>query len=88
MSLASVGDNEVSLSDLKKSHAAEKSELERLLAAYEERLVDAERLIQKSEYNKDTLDELATRVDEAEAQLKTSKEHAGFLKDRASESRN
>lgn len=73
--------NEASLADLKEAYAAEKAELEKSLAESEKKLGYAERGIQELEHNKDTLVELMTKVDEAEAYLKSSEEHVRFLED-------
>lgn len=45
-------------------------ELEKSLAASEEKLADLERRIQKLEYNEDTVDGMATKVDEFEANFR------------------
>lgn len=65
VAFASAGVDEVSLADLKESHAAEKTEFEMLLAASEKKLADVERHIETFEDNKDTLDDLMTKTDEA-----------------------
>lgn len=62
---ASASDDEASFTDLKEAYAAEKLELQELLAASEEKLTYAEHRIQKKEHNESTLDDSATKVDEA-----------------------
>lgn len=54
----SAGGHEASLANLQKSHALEEADLEKLLAAAEEKLADAKRRIQEFYHNKDTLDDL------------------------------
>lgn len=61
---------------------------EKSLSASEVKLADTERRIQEFENNKDTLDDLATKVDEVEAELQCSEEPVQFLKDVVSEQSN
>lgn len=86
--LASGGGDESSPVDLRESQAAKKAHLENLLVAFQEKLADAERHIQELEYNKNTLDDLATKVEEAEAKRKSFEEKVQFLEDRFSEQSN
>lgn len=81
---ASADGDEALLRDLK-THVAEKLGLKKSLTASEKNLADAERCIQLFEYNKDTLDELAIKFDEAWFKLKTSKENLRSFEDKISE---
>lgn len=76
---SSAGGDEASFVDLEKHHAANKADLERSLAASEERSADAERRIKKFEHNKDTLHDLAIKFDDTEAKLKSYEEQVQFL---------
>lgn len=81
---ASTGSDYASSADLKGTYAAVRAELEKSLAASEEKLADVERRIQEVENNKGTLYDLARKDDEAEARLKTSEEHVGFFETKMS----
>lgn len=82
---ASAGNDEASLSSLKESYAAEKAGLERSLAAFEKKLENSEYGIHEFAHTRDTIDELATNVNEAKAKLRSSEEHVQFLEDKLSE---
>lgn len=75
----------ISLTNLKQSYATDEAELKKSLAASDEKLSDAERRIQESEHNKDTLDESVTKADKAGATFRRPKEHVLFLEDHLSE---
>lgn len=77
--------DEVSLASVKASHAEEKADFEKSFAASEERLMDAERRIQEVEHSKNTLDDLATRIDVADAKLKSSEWKVHFLENKLCE---
>lgn len=76
--------DEVSFAELKRSLSAEKAGLVKSRAAYDEKFAEEEHCIQKFEYNKDTLDDLGTKVDEAEANLKTAEKRLRFIEDEVS----
>lgn len=82
VAFASVGSDDVSLAGGKEFHAAEKADLEKSLAASEETFADVERRIQEFWHNKETLDDLATDLDEAEASMNGSEDHAQLFKDK------
>lgn len=84
----SAGSNEASLADLKESCAANKAEVVRSLEVTKEKLADVERLIQGSEPNRDTLHDLATKVDEVEIELKSFEDHFHFFEEKVSEQSN
>lgn len=86
--IASPDGDEASLADLKESHVAENSGLEKLLASSEEKLVNAERRIQAFELSKNLPDDMSSRVNEAEAKLKASEKPVRFLEDKVSEKSN
>lgn len=65
--------------NLKEARAAHKAELEKSIKESREKLANAESGIQELEHTKDTLGEWATKVDEAETELKGSEEHALLL---------
>lgn len=73
-----------SFANLKEPYAAKKAQVEKSLTASEEKLVDDEHQIEKFEHNRNTLDELATMVDEAEIKLRGSEEHVRSLKHKVS----
>lgn len=56
--------------------------MEKWLAAYEEKVAGAERCIQQFEHNKDTLEYLITKFEEAEAKLKTSRENMPYIENK------
>lgn len=60
------------MADLKEFHVADRAELEKSLAAFTKKLKSTNCRIQKFELNKDTLDDLATRVEHAEAKSRSS----------------
>lgn len=70
----STGGDEQSLAYLKESQAAEKVYLEKSLSASEEKLANGERRIQEFENSKDTMDDISSEADEAEAMSKSSEE--------------
>lgn len=80
--MTSAGSDEAFFADLKEFHATEKAELGKSLAASEKKPVDAERGVQEFEHNKNTLDDLATAVDEARTLLKSFKEQGHFLENK------
>lgn len=84
---SSTGGEKASFSDLIGYHEGKKAWLETSLAASEEKLLDAKSRIETFEHIKEALDDLGTKVDEAEARLKTSKEDVGLQEDRVSEKR-
>lgn len=59
--------------------------MERLLAASKKSLRNAECRIQQVKHNKDTLADLALKVDESEAQLKSSEWELHFIEENVSE---
>lgn len=71
---ASAADDEASLSDGNESYEAEKADVEKSLAAFEDNSAVAEFRIQESEHNKDKLDDLATMAKETETKLKSCEE--------------
>lgn len=71
--------DESSLADLKVSYTVDEAVLKKSLAAFGERLADADRSIQAFKLNKDTLDGLETKAHNTEAQSKRSEEHV-FLR--------
>lgn len=71
-----------------KFYAADKTTLQKWLAAPEENLADANVRIQEFGHNKETLVELPTRADEAEAKLRCAEKHVRFLEDKVSEQSN
>lgn len=75
----------MSLADLMESHVAEKADLERYLAASEDKLADSERRMQVLEHKKDILNGLANKFDERPTKLKSSEEKFHFLEDKVSE---
>lgn len=56
-----------------------------MLAASEQKLADAERRVQEFWDNKDTMDDLTTRAEEDEANVKSSDEQFHFIEDKVSE---
>lgn len=76
--------DEISLASLKEAATAIKADPEKSLAASEENLADVERRIEQHEHNKDTLDDLATKVDKAKAKLRCFKGHVCFSKENVS----
>lgn len=82
MAFASSGGDEAFLVDLKKSYAADMAELQKLLAAFEEKLADVRRRIQEFAYNKNNLDDLASKVDRAKAKLNSLEEPVCLLRDK------
>lgn len=64
---ASSGSDEPFFASSNYSYAADKPEVERSLAAFEESLPDADRRIQGFKCNDDSLNELATQDNEAES---------------------
>lgn len=81
---ASASGDEGSLADLKVSDAAKRTRLEKSLIASEEKMVDGDLRIKKFERINDTLDDLASRFDEAEANLETFEDHVRFIEDKVS----
>lgn len=75
------GADEASFGNLDDFHAAVKVNLEKSLTTSKESLVDTGRRIQDFEQNTDPLYDFETKIDEAEAEFKISKEHVHFLKD-------
>lgn len=65
-SFGSVGRDEPFLADLETSDAANNKESEKSLAAAEEKLPDVNHSIQEFYHYKNVMDELVTKVDEAE----------------------
>lgn len=79
---ASRGGDQASNSKLKESYMTERALLEKSLPACKDKLADKEYRTQKFKPNDDTLDEMATKVDEAAAKMRLSKESVHFLEDK------
>lgn len=85
VSLTSTNRNDTSLASLKEACAGNKANLVKILAASEGKLPYAERRVQKCVHSKDALEKLAFKVNEAEAELRCSEDHARFSNDNVSE---
>lgn len=72
----SASGDEVCLRDLNTSQATVEVELEKAIVASEERLVVVETLIHELERSANSVDELVTKIDPAEARLKRSEQHS------------